>query len=193
MNSRKDSLERKEELMNIAMELFLSKGYEETSIKDIILQADVAYGLFYYYFDTKEAVLVEIVQRWLNAYIAVLTNVGFFACKNVEGAIQLFAEGSNIFMTQFGRVIEALHMESNGMIHNVATKIFLKFISDAVMDIMRIGNESGEYHFMYIEQSAKALVYGIYEAIHDDTNRFGDEKRQLDLEFIQHFLSKVLN
>lgn len=193
MNSRKDSHERKEELINIAMEFFLSKGYEETSIKDIILQADVAYGLFYYYFDTKEAVLVEIVQRWLDSYVKILTNVGLFACKNVEDAIRLFIKGSNIFMSQFGGLIDILHMDSNEMIHDVVAKLFLKFIADVVMDIMKIGNDSGEYQFKYIEQSAKALVYGIYQAIHDDTDRFEAEKKRMDMEFIQHFLSKFLN
>lgn len=39
---------RKQELLNIAYRLMISKGYEETSIDEIIAEARIAKGTFYY-------------------------------------------------------------------------------------------------------------------------------------------------
>ncbi|MFA9464974.1 MAG: TetR/AcrR family transcriptional regulator [Velocimicrobium sp.] len=37
-----------------ARELFVKKGYEQTSIRDILEIVDIAKGTFYYYFTSKE-------------------------------------------------------------------------------------------------------------------------------------------
>ena len=49
-------LERKQQLLDAAARLFADRGYAETRILDICREAGVAKGLFYWYFETKEAV-----------------------------------------------------------------------------------------------------------------------------------------
>ena len=55
---------RRTELIDAALELFCSAGYEKTMILDIVKKTGVAKGTFYYYFSTKEAVLEAIFVRW---------------------------------------------------------------------------------------------------------------------------------
>ena len=55
---------RKQELLQIAYQLFIRKGYEETSIDDIIAEAHIAKGTYYYHFPSKEATL-EAVIDWM--------------------------------------------------------------------------------------------------------------------------------
>ena len=52
--------------MNIAYELFIQKGYEETSIDDIITQAHIAKGTYYYHFPSKEATLEAVIDMMIN-------------------------------------------------------------------------------------------------------------------------------
>lgn len=47
----------RKEILNAARKLFLSKGYEETSIADIMEQAGGAKGMFYRFFQSKEKVM----------------------------------------------------------------------------------------------------------------------------------------
>ena len=47
----------KREILEAAKELFLSKGYEETSITDIMELAGGAKGMFYRFFESKEEVM----------------------------------------------------------------------------------------------------------------------------------------
>ena len=50
----KDHQERRQEFLDTARELFYSKGYEETSVNDILKKLDLSKGTFYHYFKSKE-------------------------------------------------------------------------------------------------------------------------------------------
>ena len=47
----------REEILNAARQLFISKGYEETSVSDIMAMAGGAKGMFYRWFQSKEEVM----------------------------------------------------------------------------------------------------------------------------------------
>ena len=53
-------LERKQQLLDCAAELFAERGYAETRVIDIVRAAGVAKGLFYWYFENKEALFKEL-------------------------------------------------------------------------------------------------------------------------------------
>lgn len=53
----------KEEILNAARELFISKGYEETSVSDIMEMAGGAKGMFYRCFQSKEEVMRRLGDR----------------------------------------------------------------------------------------------------------------------------------
>ena len=62
-------LERKEQLLDHATRLFASRGYASTRVSDICKDAGVAKGLFYWYFENKEALFAELV-RSMRAQLA---------------------------------------------------------------------------------------------------------------------------
>ena len=55
-------LERKQQLLDAAAELFADRGYAATRIADICRSAGVAKGLFYWYFPTQGALFAELVR-----------------------------------------------------------------------------------------------------------------------------------
>lgn len=55
--------ERKEQLLDRAAELFAERGYAETRVLDIVQAAGVAKGLFYWYFENKEALFRDLVEQ----------------------------------------------------------------------------------------------------------------------------------
>ena len=57
---------RKQELLKIAYQMFIQKGYEETSIDEIIAEAHIAKGTYYYYFPSKEATLEEVINMMIG-------------------------------------------------------------------------------------------------------------------------------
>lgn len=61
---------RKQDLLKIAYNMFLSKGYNNTSIDDIIHEAQIAKGTYYYYFESKEKTLEEVINMMINEEVA---------------------------------------------------------------------------------------------------------------------------
>lgn len=57
---------RKKELIKIAYNLFITKGYENTSVDEIVAKAGIAKGTYYYHFESKEQMLEEVVNMMID-------------------------------------------------------------------------------------------------------------------------------
>ena len=55
--------ETRERLLRAAESVFGDKGYDQTSIADIVARAEVALGTFYVYFPDKKSAFVELVDE----------------------------------------------------------------------------------------------------------------------------------
>ena len=60
-------------ILAAARHLFASRGFEQTTIRDIAEDADIALGGFYNYFPTKEDVLAALLQDALTEQLQLLT------------------------------------------------------------------------------------------------------------------------
>src|SRR6059036_996639 len=58
---------RREELLQIAAELFATKGFKNTTVRDIADAAGILSGSLYHHFDSKESMVDEILRRFLDA------------------------------------------------------------------------------------------------------------------------------
>src|SRR5437868_13012173 len=57
---------RREELLAIAAGLFAEKGFKNTTVRDIADAAGILSGSLYHHFDSKESMVDEILQRFLD-------------------------------------------------------------------------------------------------------------------------------
>jgi len=56
--------QRRNELLDCAQALFLARGYDHTTINDVIARAGVSKGALYHYFTSKEAMLEALAERF---------------------------------------------------------------------------------------------------------------------------------
>src|SRR5581483_11410304 len=54
------------QLLMAAAQLFAEKGYESTSIEDVTDRANFSKGTFYYHFQSKDELVIEL-RRWFLA------------------------------------------------------------------------------------------------------------------------------
>lgn len=57
---------RRDEMMDAALRLCMSVGYDAISIDQVTQAVGVAKGTFYYHFPSKTALLVAVVERWVD-------------------------------------------------------------------------------------------------------------------------------
>ena len=59
----KKSAETRGKILEAALELFREKGFAETSMREVAARAGVATGLAYYYFSSKDAIVLAFYQQ----------------------------------------------------------------------------------------------------------------------------------
>lgn len=71
----------RERLLNAALDLFSSKGYAATTVREIVDAAGVTKPVLYYYFGSKEQIFLEIMKEPFERYMADLA-----AARSREGS-----------------------------------------------------------------------------------------------------------
>lgn len=63
------SFDRKKELMEAALDEFIAKSYEDASLNNIIKNAGISKGTFYYHFQDKRSLYLSLIQSSVDAKI----------------------------------------------------------------------------------------------------------------------------
>ena len=103
--------ERRLQLIEAAGQLFAERGYDDTRIVDIVERAGVAKGLFYWYFENKEALFRDLVEqnrlRLRQAQAAAIDPAAEPLRRIRQGA-----EASVVYMANHARLFSLIEVES---------------------------------------------------------------------------------
>ena len=128
---------RKQELLKIAYKMFLTKGYENTSVDDIIEAAGIAKGTYYYYFESKEQTLEEVIDMMLDAMVekAEMVQVQDIPIqKKLIGVMMCFRPDESE-----STIGEALHNQENIVMHEKTNR---KLIERAVPILAKVAKQA---------------------------------------------------
>jgi AcrR family transcriptional regulator len=70
VQDRKDA--KRQHILNSAAKVFAIKGYHQTKVTDILAEAGISTGSFYFYFTNKEELFVILYDEMIKTYLAVL-------------------------------------------------------------------------------------------------------------------------
>ena len=147
---------RKQELLKIAYRMFIQKGYEETSIDEIIAEAHIAKGTYYYYFPSKEATLEEVINMMINDEVerakAVLSAPIPIPQKLVGVITSLRPEQGET------NISDALNQKENIIMHE---KISRRIVDEAVpllAEVVSEGIAQGLFACDHIEERVRMIL-----------------------------------
>lgn len=84
---------RRAALANIALKLWAEQGFDQTSVARIAREAGIAKGTFYLYFESKDALLLEVLRR--NSLVPnVLALLRDLQTESLEDAVHGFVRGA---------------------------------------------------------------------------------------------------
>lgn len=130
---------RKKELIKTAYELFITKGYENTSVDEIIAKVGIAKGTYYYHFESKEQVLEEVVNMMIDEGVERAKQVINSNLKLEEKLVYTIL--ALRVMPEEQSVQDTIHTKENIILHK---KINDKIIDDAVPILSEIVREAKE-------------------------------------------------
>lgn len=148
--------ERKDQLIDHAAQLFAERGYAETRVLDIVQAAGVAKGLFYWYFENKEALFRELVeQNRLRLRRAQAQAID----PSAEPLLRLRqgAEASMRFMAQFSHFFALLEVENLDKSFADERRKGTEIHTDDVVRVIRDGIADGSIR----DEDPALLAYGV--------------------------------
>jgi AcrR family transcriptional regulator len=83
---------RRDTFVEAAQRLIQTRGYEQLSIADLLVETGASKGAFYHYFDSKEALLEAVIERITDAALAAVSPItGATDCTAIEKLVGLFS------------------------------------------------------------------------------------------------------
>ncbi|MCX5859460.1 MAG: TetR/AcrR family transcriptional regulator [Proteobacteria bacterium] len=89
---------RKKELLEKALDLFGEKGYHATTIDDIVKAGATGKGTFYWYWQSKDEIFLELLSNKFESYISALENIQKMKIPTTDKLIMLFTEIGNMLI-----------------------------------------------------------------------------------------------
>lgn len=158
--------ERKQELLKIAYNMFLSKGYENTSIDDIIKEAEIAKGTYYYYFESKEATLEEVINMMVNEEVEIAKGILNMPISIPEKLVGIITSLRPKIDEQ--EIQNILNKKENIVMHE---KINNRIIEEAIPlleQVVNEGIESNMFNCNHITERLKMLLIMSNELFDND-------------------------
>ncbi len=131
----------KQELLKIAYKMFLSKGYENTSIDEIIEEAKIAKGTYYYHFKSKEQMLEEVIQMMIDEYemkANEILNSDLDLPEKMIGIITSFRPNKDEF-----QIVDTLNRQDNLIMHNKINRQVIERVVPMLSKIVEEGVQLG--------------------------------------------------
>jgi AcrR family transcriptional regulator len=151
--------ERKKELIDIAEQLFITNGYDQTAVSDIVREVNLSQGAFYYYFESKEDILVAILEKNVAVIESALRQTA--DRTDLDEAVKLNAMFNQLIsVTISGKKIHNyIHQEMNAALHNKLIKLrFSARIAQIMAEVISKGTEKGRFNVSLPLETSYILV-----------------------------------
>lgn len=147
---------RKQELLQIAYRMFISRGYDNTSVEDIIEEAGIAKGTYYYHFESKEQTLEEVIGMMIDEETEAakqMIEADLPVQQKIVGII------TSVRPTQEEHPIEgALMQPDNIVMHNKIRKKLVQNIVPILTEVVEQGMREGIFHCDNIPERVRMLL-----------------------------------
>jgi AcrR family transcriptional regulator len=174
----KDADVRKAEILDVAEALFNRKGYDATSISDIIDQVGVARATVYYHFKSKEDVLDALLERTAERFLAAAKKIA--GDKSVPVFERLFqtlmsmnADGGN---AEIAEVVEHIHKPQNALMHQKTHRLMMEGVPPILMEIVEDGIAEGSFNTPYPYESLEMIVAHINTVFDEYSDSYTPEE-----------------
>lgn len=162
---------KKIQILDAAEKLFFEKGYEQTSIQDILDALSLSKGGFYHYFDSKQSMLGEICERRAMNRYEKLTGELYLSRRSPIDKLNLLLRQVNLFeteSTQFAALIlKICYQERDAAIREHTRRIAIEKLTPFINDVVGEGLEDGILHTRYpvdIGRLALMLAWDVDDA-----------------------------
>jgi AcrR family transcriptional regulator len=176
--------ERKQQLVDQAAILFEERGYDDTRVVDICAGAGVAKGLFYWYFENKEALFAELVR---SMRLRLRTAQGEAMDPDARALLRIRqgTEASVRFMAQHRAYFALLEVEQRS---NSLAAVLREGTEIHASDTARLVKEAQAEGDIPEDRDAQLLALGVVGAVAHFSHFHRSGRIEMDVDELARFV-----
>ena len=167
---------RKQEVLECAMRLFATQGYEQTSINQIIAELGISKGAFYHHYSSKEDLVEALAAMYaheatararqvledetLDAFGRLSMFLSRMRNTKMESMEQLQAAFAPIFLERNSGLYERTQAAVNNVVRPILAKIIAEGMADRTFDTPDA--EAASEIMLHLMASMRPLIAGLY-------------------------------
>ncbi|MDO4966067.1 MAG: TetR/AcrR family transcriptional regulator [Lachnospiraceae bacterium] len=183
----KEAEERKNEILDVAQELFASKGFDHTSTNDILEKVGIARGTLYYHFKSKEEILDSLIERMTGDLMANASRIANDKSLPLLARFTLSIKALNVDTSIGNEVMEQVHKPQNALMHQKMQDMLLSGICPIISELVREGNNEGLFNVEFPEEMVAMTM--LYANVAFDSRI--DEPEEVTMRKMMAFVTNV--
>jgi TetR/AcrR family transcriptional repressor of nem operon len=146
---RADRTDTRQAILEAGIKSVLQKGYHECGLSEILQEAGVPKGSFYYYFASKEEFGLQLIEYWLENFVEAEAALGNEALSPLTRVRQFFEARCHLFKRlrrQHGAVVGTLYLEmaTHNETFRQRVETLLVAWQHRVTECLKLAQQSGE-------------------------------------------------
>ena len=152
----------KNKILETAHLFFSDKGYEKTSVNDIINRLGISKGAFYHYFNSKDEVLDAIILGYTTETVDMLYEIVYDTSLNaLEKYIKMFTEAQarrEKNAERFSYLIKLFLKEDNQLFRDRYIEKILEQTKPPFILILQQGVKEGRFIINHPDETAELII-----------------------------------
>lgn len=191
MRTVKSAPERRNEILDIASELFVQKGFEGTSTNDILEKVGIARGTLYYHFKSKEEILDAIVERVNQQVVERLEEIVGKKEMPIMERLVLAVRALRVDTELGEELMEQVHKPQNALMHQKMQEVLLKQITPLFQELIEEGIQQGLVETYFPKETLEMILLYAF-IMFDDEMEQSEEERNLRIKAFVFNVERLL-
>lgn len=186
----KEAEERKQEILDAAERLFASKGFDNTSISNILEETGIARGTLYYHFKSKEELLDAVIERMIEGMTVRAKEI---ADRREIPVLQRFTMMIMVFHVSSDvqkEILLQVHKPQNALMHQKMQKSLFFRITPLITALIEEGIAQGICQTDYPAEAVE-MTFLYANTVFDDLTEYGEEEKQRKIEAFLYHLARL--
>lgn len=187
----KEAAVRRNEILDIAERLFVTKGFDRTSTNDILAEVGIARGTLYYHFRSKEDILNAMIARMTESLVKRAADI--IGQKDVP-VLQRLTEmvlALHVDSDLGHEIMEQVHKPQNALMHQKMQEGLLAGITPLIAGLIEEGIAQGLCQTDYPAEAAEMLLLYSNTAF-DALAQYSEEERLKKIAAFIYHMERLL-
>jgi AcrR family transcriptional regulator len=154
---------RRNEILDAALQLVYSKGYDKMTIQDLLDELQISKGAFYHYFDSKADVLQALIERMVveqmePLLLSIVRDPHLTALEKLQGYFDTAVSWKTAKKELMLQLTKVWYSDENALARQKMMALMVRHVTPLFMQIIHQGAREGVFTTPYPEYASQVII-----------------------------------